>query len=44
MCSVRNPQTAFDFRQTRTSAKVQWDEIDDVLDANPQIPAWIWQN
>lgn len=44
MRAIRNPQTAFSFQHTCSSAKKQWEKIDDILDANPQIAYLVWQD
>ena len=41
---IRNPQTAFAFQHTRTSAKAQWQKIDAILDANPRIAELVWRD
>lgn len=41
MRMIRDPQTTFAFEHTRTSAKKQWQKIDDILDANPRIAEWV---
>ena len=41
---IRNPQTTFTFQHTRTSAKKQWQKIDAILNADPQIAEWVWQD
>ena len=41
---IRNPQTAFAFQHTRSSAKEQWQKIDNILNANPQIADLVWHD
>ena len=41
---IRDPQTAFTFQHTRSSAKKQWQKTDDILDANPQIAELVWRD
>ena len=44
MRMIRDPQTPFVFQHSRTSAKEQWQEIDEILDANPQIADLVWRD
>jgi len=41
---IHNPQTTFVFQHTSTTAKAQWQKINDILDANPRIAQWVWQD
>ena len=41
---IRNPQTTFAFQHTRSSAKEQWQKIDDILNANPEIADLVWHD
>ena len=41
---IRNPQTAFAFQHTRSSAKEQWQKIDAILNANPQLADLVWHD
>ena len=41
---IRNPQTTFVFQHTRSSAKKQWQKIDEILNANPQFTDLVWHD
>jgi len=41
---ITNPQTTFCFQHTTSSGKEQWRKIAEIMDANPQIAAMVWND
>ena len=41
---IRNPQTTFAFQHTRSSAREQWQKIDDILEACSPLADLVWKD